>query len=302
MSPPKIPFRPYRDAAATSLLTELIDAVRDDRARLCSEWLARITRARLMKPIAAEDLTMEAMAVHNQYVIALRTGNAEGLRTTARNLLERTMPRRARAGEVIGIVLFLRDVLARATVARHATDVERLDRMLDAFEAAANTVTNAVALGFLQERERVMRVQQDRIRDLSTPVLHVRERLLVLPMIGTIDPQRIRHVTERLLHEIRAARAKIVILDLAGVPEIESSNAEHLVQTVDAARLLGAKVIISGLPVALERRLIDIGVDMRKKLQTAGNLQHGIELAERLLGYRVSDGAGGDSPIPRESR
>jgi rsbT co-antagonist protein RsbR len=140
------------------------------------------------------------------------------------------------------------------------------------------------ALVFL--RERTIRAQQEAIRELSTPVLQVREQLLILPIIGVIDSLRARQLTEGLLRSIRANRAKVVILDITGVPSVDSKVANHLVQTVEASRLMGAAVIVTGLSAEVAQALVTIGVDL-SRLQTVGDLQGGIEAAERLLGYQV---------------
>jgi len=195
--------------------------------------------------------------------------------------------------EVVGIVLLLRDVLARSLFAKYQADFAMLNRILDAYEPAANRIANTVAVGFVQERERIIREQQEAIRELSTPVLQVRERLLILPIIGVIDPQRARQLTEQLLHGIRATRGKVVVIDLTGVAAMDSSIANHLVQTVEASRLLGATVIVTGLSPAIAQTLVNIGVDLGK-MNTVGDLQGGIEEAERLLGYRV------EQIMPRE--
>ena len=94
---------------------------------------------------------------------------------------------------------------------------------------------------YIYQRERTIRVQQEAIRELSTPVLQVREGLLILPIIGAIDGQRARQLTEQLLHAIRANRGKVVVMDVTGVPSIDSTVANHLVQTVDASRLMGRR-------------------------------------------------------------
>jgi rsbT co-antagonist protein RsbR len=117
-------------------------------------------------------------------------------------------------------------------------------------------------------------------------VLQVRDRLLILPIIGVIDPQRARQLTEQLLRGIRANRAKVVVIDITGVPSVDASVANHLVQTVDASRLMGANVIVTGLSAELAQTLVTIGVDLGK-VNAVGDLQGGIEEAERLLGYRV---------------
>jgi rsbT co-antagonist protein RsbR len=143
-----------------------------------------------------------------------------------------------------------------------------------------------VSVGFVQERERVIRQQQEAIRELSTPVLQVRERLLILPIIGVVDSERARQLTEQLLRGVRSNRAKVVVMDITGVPSVDATVANHLVQTVEASRLLGATVIVTGLSPEIAQTLVTIGVDL-SKMNTVGDLQGGIEEAERRLGYRV---------------
>ncbi len=93
-------------------------------------------------------------------------------------------------------------------------------------------------------------------------------------------------MTEQLLRGIRTNRAKVVVIDITGVPYIDSAVANHLVQTVEASRLLGATVIVTGLSPEIAQTLVTIGVDLGK-MNTVGDLQGGIEEAERLLGYKV---------------
>jgi rsbT co-antagonist protein RsbR len=139
---------------------------------------------------------------------------------------------------------------------------------------------------YIFAREATMRKQQDAIRELSTPVLQIRERLLLLPIIGLIDTHRARLITDSLLRSIRASRAKVVVMDVTGVATIDSKVANHLLQTVTAAALMGASVIVNGLSSDVAQALVALGIDLGK-INTAGNLQGGIEEAERLLGYRV---------------
>jgi rsbT co-antagonist protein RsbR len=173
-------------------------------------------------------------------------------------------------------------------------DFPLLNQMLDAYEPAANRIANTVAVSFVDERERVIRQQQDAIRELSTPVLRVRERLLILPIIGVLDSERARQLTEQLLSGIRTHRAKVVVIDITGAPEVDATVANHLVQTVDACRLMGASVIITGLSPKIAQTLVTLGVDL-SKIHTMGDLQGGLEEAERLLGYPVTREAGATS-------
>ena len=268
------------------LLPELVAHLRQHRSQLRQEWAGRITDAHLLTAMTPQEVHSETTSVYDNYVEVLETGSVEALRQYARDLSERIIPRGVETHEVVGIVLLLRDVLARSLFQKYSADPTMLGHVLDAYEPAANRIANTVAVSFVDERERVIRQQQDAIRELSTPVLQVRERLLILPIIGVLDTERAQQLTEQLLTGIRAHRAKVVVIDTTGVPDVDVSVANHLVQTVDASRLMGASVIITGLSSKIAQTLVTIGVDL-SKMNTIGDLQGGIEEAERLLGFRV---------------
>ena len=285
--------------ATADLLKELVSHLRANRTQLREEWARRISDTRLLTALTQEEIFSEATSIYDSYVGVLETGSVEALQDYARNLSERIIPRGVEVDEVVGIVLLLRDVLARSLFEKYQTDFDLLNKVLDAYEPAANRIANTVAINFVQERECVIRQQQEAIRELSTPVLQVRERLLILPIIGVLDSQRARQLTEQLLRGIRANRAKVVVIDITGVPTIDSTVANHLVQTVEASRLMGASVIITGLSSEIAQTLVTIGVDL-SKVNAVGDLQGGIEEAERLLGYEVLKG--GESTTQVEVR
>jgi rsbT co-antagonist protein RsbR len=141
------------------------------------------------------------------------------------------------------------------------------------------------------ERERTIRRQEEAIRELSTPAMPVRDGLLILPIIGAIDTQRARQLTEHLLDAIRAHRAKVVVVDITGVPYMDATVANQLAQTVVAARLTGARMIVSGLTARVSETLLTLGLDV-STLDTFGDLRGAIEEAERVLGYTIVKSAG----------
>ena len=277
--------KPASESTA-ALMRELVSHLADNRPQLRDEWIRRIMDARLLQAMTKEEVFAEATSVYESYVEALETRTLESLQAYAQNLSERIIPRGVETHEVVGIVLLLRDVLARSLFSKYHAESGMLNRVLDAYEPAANAIAITVAVGFVRERERIIREQQEAIRELSTPVLQVRERLLILPIIGLIDPSRARQLTEQLLRGIRANRAKVVVIDITGVAAMDANVANHLVLTVESARLLGARVIVTGLSPEIAQTLVNIGVDLGK-MNTVGDLQGGIEEAERLLGYRV---------------
>ena len=270
----------------TSLLRELVTYLRHKRPELREEWVRRIADAQLLRVMTSAEIFSEVTAVYDNYVDALETGSVETLQAYARDLSERIIRRGVETHEVLGIVLLLRDVLARSLFVHYQTDPELLNRILDAYEPAANRIAVTVGVSFVEERERVIREQQAAIRELSTPVLQVRDRLVILPIIGVLDSQRARQLTEQLLSAIQANRAKVVVIDITGVASIDMTVANHLVQTVNASRLMGASAIITGLSSGIAQTLVDLGVDL-SMMKTVGDLQGGLEEAERLLGYKV---------------
>jgi len=135
---------------------------------------------------------------------------------------------------------------------------------------------------YMAQRERIIRAQQDEIRELSTPVLRVRDRLLIVPIIGLMDSARAHQLTDHVLKGIRAHRAKVVVIDITGVPTVDSAVANHLIQTVQAARLLGARSILTGIAPEIAQTLVRIGVEVGK-LNAVGDLQEGLAEANRIL-------------------
>ena len=172
------------------LLPQLVAHLRNHRTELREEWAQRIAASDLLNAMTPQEIATETTSVYDNYVEVLETGSMEALQQYAQDLSERIIPRGVETYEVVGIVLLLRDVLARFLFQKYHENSAALHRVLDAYEPAANRIANTVAVSFVQERERVIRQQAEAIRELSTPVLPVRERLLILPIIGVLDNQR----------------------------------------------------------------------------------------------------------------
>jgi rsbT co-antagonist protein RsbR len=140
---------------------------------------------------------------------------------------------------------------------------------------------------YINARERTIREQREAIQELPTPVLPFREGMLLVPIIGLIDSVRARLLTEQLLGAIRDTRAKVVVIDITGVQAVDSKVANHMIQTVEAARLMGATAILAGVSPQIAQTMVTLGIDLGR-MTTVGDLQSGIERAEALLGYAVT--------------
>src|SRR5215471_608684 len=157
------PVRHSTSSRTAELLRELVAHLRENRTQLREEWARRITAAELLTTMSDEEIFSEATAVYDNYVEVLKTGSVEALQAYARDLSERIIPRGVETDEVLGIVLLLRDVLARSLFEKYQTEFEMLNRVLDAYEPAANRIANTVGVSFVQERERIIRQQQEAI-------------------------------------------------------------------------------------------------------------------------------------------
>ncbi|WP_407430421.1 STAS domain-containing protein [Arcticibacter sp.] len=115
---------------------------------------------------------------------------------------------------------------------------------------------------FIKGREEVILRQTDEIADISTPVIRVWDGILALPIIGTLDSARTQIVMENLLQEIVETGSSIAILDISGVPAVDSLVAQHLIKTVSATRLMGAECIISGIRPEIAQTVVHLGIDL----------------------------------------
>ena len=127
---------------------------------------------------------------------------------------------------------------------------------------------------------------QAAIRELSTPVIRVHDRVLLMPLVGTIDSQRAHQIMETLLSKVVEEQAAAVILDIAGVPVVDTKVADHLVKTTAAVRLLGAQTILTGISAQVARTVVQLGVDITT-MHTRTRLADGIELALAMVGRRI---------------
>ncbi|AUX49063.1 hypothetical protein SOCE26_106080 [Sorangium cellulosum] len=138
-------------------------------------------------------------------------------------------------------------------------------------------------------REEALRAQNEILAALSTPLIPIRDDIVVMPLVGALDAQRVRRVQETLVRGVAARRAHVAILDITGVPQIDGQCADELLRAAIAVRLLGSEVIITGLRPDVARTLVELGVDM-SGIVTQSTLQNGIASAMASSRARGSGG------------
>jgi len=133
----------------------------------------------------------------------------------------------------------------------------------------------------------VIRRQQEELLELSTPVIRLWDGILALPLIGTLDSDRTQTVMESLLEQIVASGAEIAIIDITGVPTVDTLVAQHLIKTVSAARLMGADCIISGIRPQIAQTIVHLGLELG--VISKATMADAFALALRRLGKAVID-------------
>ena len=210
----------------SAVLAELISHLRRRRARLRELWLRRILDGQYLTTMSAEEISAETASLYDSYLEVLATGDIEALQAYARNLSERIIPRGVQTREVVGIVLLLRDVLARELFTRYGGNADRLNRVLDAYEPAANRIATTVSAGFVQERERIIRQQQEAIRELTVR----RQAEQALRALN----QRLEEEARRIAHALHDEAGQLLVsvylaLDTLAA-RLQSEPREHLIQ------------------------------------------------------------------------
>ena len=170
----------------------------------------------------------------------------------------------------------LKKRLARERAAR--VEAERIGeestrKLYDTLQASQQT--NA-------ELQRIKKTLHEEILALSTPVVQIWDRIVALPLVGTLDSDRAQRMTESLLEEIVAREAEVVIVDISGVPVMDTLVAQHLISTVRAARLMGAKTILSGLRPETAQTIVHLGIDW-SSIDARATVRDALRLAFRLL-------------------
>ncbi|NLI97514.1 STAS domain-containing protein, partial [bacterium] len=139
----------------------------------------------------------------------------------------------------------------------------------------------------LEEKLDLIEQQRKAIEELSTPIIKIWDQVLVLPLIGTLDTRRSQRLTESLLTDIAATQTRVAILDITGVPTVDSAVANHILKTVSAVKLLGADCVITGIRPDVAQTIVHLGVDL-SDVETLSNLSEGLKWAFEYLNLEIN--------------
>lgn len=190
------------------------------------------------------------------------------------------------------IIEILMESAEEAARTKYREEPDRVSRIAGYLEKYLNKAMMILAESTVKAQAEVIRKQKDYLLELSTPVIPLLDGILVLPLIGTIDTRRAKQIMDNLLSGIVEAQADTVLIDISGVPIVDTQVAHHLMKTVQAARLLGARCIIVGIRPEFAQTIVKLGIDFGR-IVTKNSLQAGLKLAFEWHNYEMRRVGGG---------
>ncbi|MBV7542686.1 STAS domain-containing protein [Acidovorax sp. sic0104] len=279
----------------TLLTTPILDALQDsNRDALIKEWIdeARSRNAGLPRSAAA-DATELASAMARALgdgasIDSFTDPKWSSLQQILASLSRSSAAQGQSAGETSVFVLALKKPLLSALQQQlTGADGTQIASAFWAMTTLVDSMAQFTATTFQRAREEIITRQQEELLELSTPVVKLWEGVLAVPMIGTLDSNRTQIVMETLLQKIVETGSELAIIDITGVPTVDTLVAQHLLKTVTAIRLMGADCIISGIRPQIAQTIVHLGIDLQG-ISTKASLADALALALQRTGWRIA--------------
>ncbi|MED5619939.1 STAS domain-containing protein [Ideonella sp. BN130291] len=267
------------------------------RDEVLREWLAEVAASSPSAGAAVgASAAADAAALLDAFVAGLRAGadakrfddiGWEPVRNTLETLSRARAARGSLAGETSHFVLALKKPLFSGLQQSPHTEPQHVLAAVWRVSTLVDRMAQFTMDTYQRSREEVIRRQQEELLELSTPVVKLWDGVLAVPMIGTLDSSRTQLVMESLLQRIVDTGSELAIIDITGVPTVDTLVAQHLLKTVTAIRLMGADCIISGVRPQIAQTIVHLGIDLQG-ISTKASLADALALAMKRVGYTVT--------------
>jgi rsbT co-antagonist protein RsbR len=272
-----------------------VQALQSNKLSLLTTWIESLEASGATRNVKEADLKQQANDFLNTLIAALEQGGSQNVNqenwAETRVLLEKLSHSRALVGQdsqqTASFIFALKGPLFALLQREYADQPAQLAEQLWEISELLDALGMHTIRTFQKSRELVIKRQQEELLELSTPVVKLWDGVLALPMIGTLDSQRTQVVMESLLQRIVDTGAEIAIIDITGVPTVDTLVAQHLLKTVTAIRLMGADCIISGVRPQIAQTIVHLGLDLQGVV-TKANLADALALSLKRLGVTVT--------------
>ncbi|KRW64695.1 polyvinylalcohol dehydrogenase [Pseudomonas sp. TTU2014-096BSC] len=279
----------------TSLHQRTLNVIRNNEEKLLDAWTSGLDASGLYRNVKGDDFRQQTAGFIRLLIAEAGKGASEDLQNAKwdemRLFLEQLSHSRVLLGfdsqQTAGFIFSLKRPMMPLLQAEYADEPSMLADQLWALSELIDELGLHTVRTFQKSREAVIKRQQEELLELSTPVVKLWDGVLALPMIGTLDSQRTQVVMESLLQRIVDTGSEIAIIDITGVPTVDTLVAQHLLKTVTAIRLMGADCIISGVRPQIAQTIVHLGLDLQG-IVTKASLADALALALRRSGLTVS--------------
>jgi rsbT co-antagonist protein RsbR len=274
---------------------KLAELFKSRQAEITSEWLELQTATqKLGSATGRQETARQSREFLQLLTSALQTSGSDDVQAAAwtpvRDFLSDLSAARVREGyssaDTATFIFSLKQPLFSIIRREFATDLEALTASTLGISQLLDKLGLMTVDAFQRTRESVINRQQQELMELSTPVVRLWDNILALPLIGTLDSSRTQVVMQNLLEAIVQTRSDFAIIDITGVPTVDTLVAQHLLKTVAAARLMGADCLISGIRPQIAQTIIHLGVDL-SAVATKATLADAFAVALRRSGHAV---------------
>ncbi len=272
----------------------ILDLVNRDRTQITSEWLqhsgggASEGARRSMEGEAAELLTaLQAALAAGADPEAFQAAPWSAMRDALAGLSRSRAAQGQSAGDTSAFVLSIKRGFFKGIQRSLASHPEQMAATLWTISLIVDKMAQWTVTTYQQTREEIIKRQQNELLELSTPVIKLWEGVLAVPMIGTLDSSRTQLVMEALLQRIVDTGSQLAIIDITGVPTVDTLVAQHLLKTVSAIRLMGAECIISGIRPQIAQTIVHLGIDLQG-IASKATLADALSMALAQGGWRIT--------------
>ncbi|MEY2194139.1 STAS domain-containing protein [Neobacillus sp. BF23-41] len=265
---------------------QIVEYIQINREQILKEWSKKVI---LMDEQRAANLISEKVYINicNDYINLLINGSTNQQKNSESKISEFTQ-KIVQLGWTLGFIMDSLSEFGKIVffpMADKTSEKEQVEFILD-YDKWISPINVAVLNQYAETWQRTVSLQKIALQELSAPLIPIFENITIMPLVGTIDTERAKSIMENLLQGVVKHHAQVVLIDITGVPVVDTMVAHHIIQASEAVRLVGAKCLIVGIRPEIAQTIVNLGINLTQVI-TKNSLQKGIEAALEMTNRKV---------------
>jgi rsbT co-antagonist protein RsbR len=265
-------------------VNQIVEYVQTNRVQIVKEWSEKLI---LMDKQTVANVIAEKVYFNicNDYLNLLMNSSTN---QHSQNKISEFTQKIVQLGWTLGFTMDCLSAFGKVVffpMADKATEKEQVEFILD-YDKWISPINMAIYNEYAEVWQRTVSLQKIALQELSAPLIPIFENITIMPLVGTIDTERAKSIMENLLQGVVKHHAQVVLIDITGVPVVDTMVAHHIIQAAEAVRLVGAKCIIVGIRPEIAQTIVNLGINLTQ-VMTKSSLQKGIEAALEITNRKV---------------